>query len=293
MPVKQKLSDAFAAIKSRWDANKQAIRQHLREFILDAARARIAGQELELRDIEADTLMNLLEAHELTPEDFELNVAAMVDRMRLAELAAQEDAARTESARLDRELSEFDTRVAEEHRANLKQLEELRLAAERASRHYIETVGAKSRLGAGGVASDAEQAVTAERAELLAGISRLRDMLSPHAFAGGNLMPSLGLNPASYVLRLKRELADHQKQPLPVAERISDLKTKIAAGEKAVAAAQKQLAALEKRDAALQARQVELAQSRYAVESFELVRPQLSRDEQMKRLAAARGFANV
>jgi hypothetical protein len=53
------------------------------------------------------------------------------------------------------------------------------------------------------------------------------------------------------------------------------------------------LAALEKRDAALQARQVELAQSRYAVESFELVRPQLSRDEQMKRLAAARGFANV
>lgn len=274
MNKKTTLRNAFAAVKAKWTENKQEMRSHLREFVRDAAKAKIAGEPFELAEHESDVLLSLLEAEGLEPVDFERNADELVKRIQQAELAAMVPSLTAEARRLEDEVQKFQQDLWLQHEANLKRLTEMDFAAVEARTKLYRAAEAEGDYRAGGEVTAAEReaaeqktAVSRKIAELAVKLTKCR----PYWLAG-NMAASVAEFPVLAAIEAEREIEARKRTAKPGAdvnvEGIARCERIIKASRAAVSEIEKEIAKLEKQGDSIDRTLRELA----ACRPFELVR---------------------
>lgn len=237
-----------------------------------------------------DELLELLDDEKLTIADFEVNVEMAKNRIRWAKLSAQEETLKVESERLDAEWRSFDIAEATRHREALKELADMKMAADRASTDYIDAFTACQELLATAAPLDDGPELREQLAEVRRQILAIETKLNPRDLPNdsGQYVSSVEDRPARLARQARTMLAEKNTGYTP--ERRKQIESWLAAAEREISRCDKELARLQKQCAAINAKQTVGPDDWKRPENFAIVRKRQSRDDMAKQQAQRMGW---
>lgn len=248
-------------------------------------------------DLDLDYYASLIESEGLTEDDLRTNIDVYQQRVRWAELAPRVDALNKASVDALQVYNDHDLKLGRLIRDERKKLVQEERAAQRAQTQSEKALAAQGNLIADAEVTAEERALGAKQSELNAEIGKLIDATNPRlssvdrmgrALNVGSDWASIQQFPALLAEQTRHALADETVGYSK--DRRAELKSQLAAAERAVAESEKKLTRLTKQAVEINKKQVKLNDAKLLPESFRLVRATPTRLDRQKRHAREMGF---
>jgi chromosome segregation ATPase len=257
----------LARFNRRKEVRIEAARDALRNSIVALARAE--APEAKSNDIDADQILDTIEAVGMSEEDLRANVDRFKKRERWAPLAAREEEYRKAAEDLAKQADEFEAAEVLRHRAALDRLAAMRAELPQADARYAAAVSARGDLLATAPPVENSAELMVALAEVNAMIATLEEKLDSRPGDPGHLSGDVDRLPGRLLAQTREMLRNPARLP---PAKLEQLERQREAAAQAVAKCEREIRELKVRRSAINAQLTMKPEDALKPENFALIR---------------------